>query len=112
MLRTADIKRSVTLPEGQVAMAGENVIIRPTSPDTVFVQLDDLKSAQLERVRLAAFIVHETSPGNHQAWIAVSGVPAGKEEFKEFTRRVRNAVGATTNPPRMPRASPARRTGN
>jgi hypothetical protein len=41
----------------------------------------------------AAFIVHETSPGNHQSWIAVSGVPTGKEEFKEFMRRVRKAVG-------------------
>jgi hypothetical protein len=39
------------------------------------------------------FIIHATSPGNHQAWIAVSGVPEGKEAFKEFTRRVRNAVG-------------------
>jgi hypothetical protein len=75
-------------------MAGENVIIRPMSPDTVFVQLDDLKTEQLDRVRFAAFIVHETSPGNHQAWIAVSGVPAGKEEFKEFMRRVRKAMGA------------------
>jgi hypothetical protein len=75
-------------------MAGENVIIRPTSPDTVFVQLDDLKTQeQLERVRPAVCIIHETSPGSHQAWIAVSGVPAGKEEFKEFMRRVRKAVG-------------------
>ncbi len=94
ILRTADIKRPVTLPDGQTAMAGENVIIRPMSPDTVFIQLDDLKTQeQLDRVRPAAFIIHETSPGNHQAWIAVSGVPAGKEEFKEFTRRVRKAVG-------------------
>jgi RepB DNA-primase from phage plasmid len=94
ILRTADIKRPVTLPEGQIAMAGENVIIRPTSPDIAFVQLDDLKTQeQLERVRSAAFIIHETSPGNHQAWIAVSGVPAGKEEFKEFMRRVRKGVG-------------------
>ena len=94
MLRTADIKRPVTLPEGQVVMAGENVIIRPTGPGVVFVQLDDLKTQeQIERVRPAACVIHETSPGNHQAWIAVSGVPAGKEEFKEFTRRVRKAVG-------------------
>jgi RepB DNA-primase from phage plasmid len=94
ILRTADIKRPVTLPEGQEVMAGENVIIRPMSPDTAFVQLDDLKTQeQLDRVRPAAFIIHETSPDNHQAWIAVSGLPAGKEEFKEFMRRVRKAVG-------------------
>jgi hypothetical protein len=94
ILRTATIKRSVTLPEGQEVMAGENVIIRPKSPDTVFVQLDDLKTQeQLDHVRPAACIIHETSPGNYQAWIAVSGVPDGKEEFKEFMRRVRRAVG-------------------
>jgi|SRR5271154_4253683 hypothetical protein len=45
---------------------------------TVFIQVDGLrKQEQLERVRLASFIIHETSPGNHQAWIAVSCVPAG-----------------------------------
>jgi len=95
IVRTASTKHSTVLPEGGEAEAGENVIIRPMSPDTVFVQLDDLKTKeQIDRVRPAAFIVHETSPGNHQAWIAVSGVPAGKEEFKEFTRRVRRAVGS------------------
>jgi hypothetical protein len=48
---------------------------------------------QLDRVRPAVFIIHATSPGNHQAWIAVTGVPEGKEQFKEFMRRVRKAVG-------------------
>ena len=75
-------------------MAGENVIIRPTGPGVAFVQLDDLKTPeQLERVRPAALIIHATSPGNYQAWIAVSGVSEDKEQFKEFTRRVRRAVG-------------------
>ena len=83
------------LSEGGEAKAGENVIIRPMSSDKAFVQLDDLKThEQLDRVRPAAFVIHETSPGNHQAWIAVSGVTSGKEEFKEFTRRVRRAVGS------------------
>jgi hypothetical protein len=94
ILRTAAIRRPVTLPEGQQVLAGENVIIRPTGPGVAFVQLDDLKTQeQVECARPAACVIHETSPGNHQAWIAVSGVPAGKEEFKEFTRRVRKAVG-------------------
>jgi hypothetical protein len=35
--------------------------------------------------------MHATSPGNHQAWIAVSGV--SKTESKEFIRRVRKVVG-------------------
>jgi len=54
---------------------------------------DRSSQEQIDRVRPAAFI-HETSPGNRQAWIVVSGVPEGKEQFKEFTRRVRRAVGA------------------
>jgi hypothetical protein len=55
---------------------------------------DRSSQEQIDRVRPAAFIIHETGPGNRQAWIVVSGVPEGKEQFKEFTRRVRRAVGA------------------
>jgi hypothetical protein len=74
-------------------MAGENLIMRPIGADTAFVQLDDLIPDQLDRLPEAACIIHATSPGNYQAWIAVSGVSEGKEQFKEFTRRVRKAVG-------------------
>jgi hypothetical protein len=56
-----------------------NVILRPHHPPAVvLVQLDDLKEAQLERIRPAAFLVLQTSPGNHQAWVAVEG---GDREF-------------------------------
>lgn len=93
MVRTAGIRRVMTVPDQGTVSAGENLIIRPISPDTAFVQLDDLNAEQLDRLRPAVFIIHATSPGNYQAWIAVSGVSAGKEQFKEFTRRVRKAVG-------------------
>jgi hypothetical protein len=94
ILRTTAIKNPATLPDGEQVPAGENVIIRPTGPGVVFVQLDDLKTQdQVDRVRPAACVIHETTPGNRQAWIAVSGVPAGKEQFKEFTRRARRAAG-------------------
>src|ERR1035441_1441790 len=93
MVRTAAIRRPVALPDGGTMMAGENLIMRPSGASTAFVQLDDLMPEQLDRLREAACIIHATSPGNHQAWIAVSGVPEGKEAFKEFTRRVRKAVG-------------------
>lgn len=94
IVRTAAIRHPAALPHGQEMMAGENVIIRPTGPGVAFVQLDDLNNPeQLERIRPASLIIHATSPGNHQAWVAVSGVPEGKEQFKEFTRRVRRAVG-------------------
>jgi hypothetical protein len=56
-----------------------NIILRPHHPPAVvLVQLDDLNLEQLERVRPAAFLVLQTSPGNHQAWVAVEG---GDREF-------------------------------
>ena len=94
MVRTAAIRKPCQTSDSETLLAGENVIIRPTSTGVAFVQLDDLNAEQLDRVRPAVFILHATSPGNHQAWIAVSGVPEGKEAFKEFVRRVRKAVGS------------------
>jgi len=93
MVRTAAKRKRCQVPDSEPVMAGENLIIRPTGPGVALVQLDDLSAEQLDRVRPAVFIIHATSPKNYQAWIAVSGVPEGKEEFKEFTRRVRKAVG-------------------
>jgi len=95
MVRTAAIHKPIQTRDGATVTAGENLILRPSGPGVDFVQLDDLNAEQLDRVRPAVFIIHATSPGNHQAWIAVSGVPEGKEQFKEFVRRVRGAVGGT-----------------
>ena len=58
-----------------------------------FVQLDDLNAAGLGRVGEAAFLTLETSPGNHQAWVAVSGLTT-PEEAKDFARRLREGAGA------------------
>jgi hypothetical protein len=70
-----------------------NIIIRPCSDSTQLIQLDDLKGESLPRVRDVAFLILQTSPGNHQAWVAVSGLKAG-EETKEFARRIRKGAGA------------------
>jgi len=70
-----------------------NIIVRPISDTAQFVQLDDLDEAKLKRAGEAAFLTLQTSPGNHQAWIAVSGVASG-EETKEFARRLRKGAGA------------------
>jgi hypothetical protein len=70
-----------------------NIIVRPTSDKVHFVQLDDLDATGLSRVGEAAFMVLETSPGNHQAWIAVSGLP-NPQEAKDFARRLRKGTGA------------------
>jgi hypothetical protein len=94
MVRTAAKRQLVTVPDGRKVSAGENVIIRPLGRNTAFIQLDDLTPEQLGKVRDAACIIHTTSPGNYQAWIAAKGVPEGNEERKEFIRRVRNVVGS------------------
>jgi hypothetical protein len=94
MVRTAAIRRPCKISATETFMAGENLIIRPSGKGVAFLQLDDLGAEQLERMRSAAFIIHATSLGSHQAWIAVSGLPEGKETFKEFMRRVRKAVGS------------------
>jgi hypothetical protein len=70
-----------------------NIIVRPTSETAQFVQLDDLDEAKLKRAGEAAFLTLQTSPGNHQAWIAVSGL-AGGEQTKDFARRLRKGAGA------------------
>ena len=91
--RAATLK-PITLPatdrEGeQTIFAGENLIIRPyTPPAVVLGQLDDLEQKKLERVRPAAFLTLQTSPGNYQAWIAVQGGD------RDFTRRLKDGTGA------------------
>jgi len=70
-----------------------NIIVRPHSGKAQLVQLDDLDQAALGRVGDAAFLTLQTSPGNHQAWIAVSG-PDNAADAKDFARRLRKGAGA------------------
>jgi hypothetical protein len=68
---------------------GTNIIVRPQSIESVLlVQLDDLDGAAIERVKPVAFMTLATSPGNHQAWVAVEGWGA------DFARRLRKGAGA------------------
>jgi DNA invertase Pin-like site-specific DNA recombinase len=91
MVRTAEFRRKHTLASGQEIEAGENLIVRPSGPDVIFVQLDDLTVDQLKPLYPASCLMINTSPGNYQAWMAVSGVD--KSESKDFVRRVHKAVG-------------------
>jgi hypothetical protein len=50
-------------------------------------------SAGPTRLGEAAFLLLETSPGNHQAWVAVSGLNT-PEEAKDSSRRLRKGTGA------------------
>ena len=63
----------------------QNVIIRPRG---AVIQLDDLDAVSVERLRPVSFLVLRTSPGNHQAWVAVA------DADEDFARRLRNGVGA------------------
>lgn len=65
-----------------------NLIVRPCPPPTL-LQLDDLDSTKLARVSSAAFLSLATSPGNYQAWIALSN--PGDDDFG---RRLRKGTGA------------------
>jgi hypothetical protein len=71
-----------------------SLVVRPSSDDVQFIQLDDLNSSMLEHgLKNVPFLTLETSPGNHQAWVAVSG-HRSMEEQKELARRLRKGVGA------------------
>ena len=72
----------------QATRLHRNVIVRPLSPP-VFLQLDDLDDARLERVKPIAFLTLDTSPGSHQAWLALTGPVED-----DFGSRVRKGAGA------------------
>jgi len=89
----AQVKNSMPKLFPGAAARQNNIIVRPLSRTVHFVQLDDLDAAALGRVGEAAFLTLETSPGNHQAWVAVSGLTT-PEEAKDFARRLRKGAGA------------------
>jgi len=67
-----------------------NVIVRPHATGVQFVQLDDLCARSLEQVREIAFLGLQTSPGNYQAWVAISSTDASAE----LSRGLRRVAGA------------------
>jgi hypothetical protein len=75
------------------AQRQNNIIVRPHSEKNCLVQLDDLDEAGLSRVGEAVFLTLQTSPGNHQAWVAVSGL-TDPQGAKDFARRLRKGTGA------------------
>jgi RepB DNA-primase from phage plasmid len=95
VLRTATVRKSCDVGGGRTIIAGENVIIRPMGRTTAFIQLDDLPADALEKVRPFAFLTLATSPGNHQAWLAVPDLKGKipEDDLKDFVRRVKKGVG-------------------
>jgi len=95
VLRAAAVRKPHEVGEGRVVRAGENVIVRPMSRTTAFIQLDDLSAEMVGRIRPIAFLTLATSPGNHQAWLALSGMKGHlpPDEIKDFVRRVKKGIG-------------------
>jgi len=69
----------------------QSLVIRPHAREGItLVQLDDLDAAALARVGDVCFLTICTSVGNHQAWVAASGL----SDAKDFARRLRKGTGA------------------
>ena len=81
-----------------------NVIVRPYRPPAaLLVQLDDLNAASIERLRPAAFLILNTSPGNFQAWVAVTNdtgatdADFARRRHGQFQAQVRAGFSARTH---------------
>jgi hypothetical protein len=85
----ADLRRTLPAMLDNAPGKQRNIIVRPHGPAVTFVQLDDLKTANLARLAPAVFLTLETSPGNFQAWVAMRGA-----EDKDFARRLRKGADA------------------
>jgi hypothetical protein len=106
----AQVKNSMPKLFPGAAARQNNIIVRPLSRTVHFVQLDDLDAAGLSRVGEAAFLTLETSPGNHQAWVAVSGL-LPRRKPKTSPAGSGKGQGPTIPPPALP-ASQAPPTTN
>lgn len=88
------LRRAIGKAIGAAIELRQNYIIRPRANSVTLIQLDDLDTAKAERVAAHAFMVLETSPGNFQAWLAVSDAPADNEAARDLARRLRKGAGA------------------
>ncbi len=70
----------------------QNLIVRPYSEKTRFVQLDDIGSDRAKQLSPVSCLILQTSAGNHQAWVAVTDVAV--DDVKDFARRLRKGTGA------------------
>ena len=82
------LRQSMPRVLDQATERHRNVIVRPHGPP-VFLQLDDLSSSALDTVKPVAFLTLNTSPGNHQAWLALT-----EKLPEDFGTRVRKGSGA------------------
>lgn len=84
------VKHSLPILFPGLAERQNSLVVRPHSDASTLIQLDDLKPENLEPLRNVSFLTLQTSPGNHQAWVAVSGL----DNPKDFARRLRKGAHA------------------
>jgi hypothetical protein len=84
------VKHSLPILLPGLSERQNSLVVRPHSQTTTLIQLDDLDAESLERLKDSAFLTLQTSPGNHQAWVAVSGL----DSPKDFARRLRKGAHA------------------
>jgi hypothetical protein len=87
----AEVLQSIPPLVDSTTTRQNNLIVRPRVDGAACIQLDDLDRAKAGRVAPAAFLILETSPGNYQAWVAVTDAPLG------LTTRLRKGTGADLN---------------
>jgi len=88
-----ELRRTITKALHAATETKTNYIIRPIFTTPQLVQLDDLDAMKAERVAAYAFMVLQTSPGNFQAWLAVSDGPNDKTAKEDLARRLRKGAG-------------------
>jgi hypothetical protein len=87
---TGQVKHSLPLLFPGLRERQNSLVVRPHSDTATLIQLDDLKHETLVRLRDVSFVTLQTSPGNHQAWVAVAGLT----DPKDFSRRLRKGAQA------------------
>ena len=84
----ADLNRTLPALLETAAADQLNLNLRPYADAAWFIQLDDISADTLARCSPAMFLQIETSPGNHQAWLALRG-----RHDRELACRVRRGAG-------------------
>ncbi len=87
-IAAADLRRIIPALLETAIAERLNLNLRPYSETVSFIQLDDIGAAALARCAPAMFLHIQTSPGSHQAWLALPG-----RHDRELARRIRGAAG-------------------
>ena len=89
----AEIRRTLEWTLENAEQKQQSVVIRPRQTSAAPIQLDDLDAEKAQKIAPHAFLVLCTSPGNFQAWLALTDAPRDNDNLKAFKRRLKYGVG-------------------